>query len=69
LVFVWEYEKVRSRKALLERYATVFFNAVRESDQIAKDYAKGSLDGRYNQNIYRARRTPRPRINAHIGRL
>ncbi len=79
LIFVWEYEKVRSRKALMERYAqslsdvflplyddfsrysikmatgsgktkvmslTVawqFLNAVRESDNIAKDYAKTFL--------------------------
>ena len=79
LVFVWEYEKVRSRKALLERYATPspdlrlppydefarycikmatgsgktkvmalaiawqFLNASRESDEIAKDYAKTVL--------------------------
>jgi type III restriction enzyme len=79
LVFVWEFEKVRSRKALLERYATdlkdvrlppyddfarycvkmatgsgktkvmslavawQFFNAVREADDVAKDYAKTFL--------------------------
>jgi type III restriction enzyme len=79
LLFVWEYEEVRSRKALLERYATAspdlrlppyddfarycikmatgsgktkvmalavawqFFNAVREPDEIAKDYAKTFL--------------------------
>jgi len=79
LVFVWEYEKVRNRKALLERYATPspdlrlppnddfarycikmatgsgktkvmalavawqFLNASRESDEIAKDYAKTIL--------------------------
>src|SRR5437899_1619045 len=79
LVFVWEYEKVRSRKALLERYATAspdlrlppyddfarycikmatgsgktkvmslavvwqFINAVRECDEIARDYAKTFL--------------------------
>src|SRR5258708_156842 len=79
LVFVWEYEKVRSRKALLERYATAspdlrlppydefarycvkmatgsgktkvmalavawqFFNAAREADEVAKDYAKTFL--------------------------
>src|SRR5713226_8414138 len=79
LVFVWEFEKVRSRKALLERYAQdlrdvrlpplddfarycvkmatgsgktkvmslvvawQFFNAVREADDIAKDYAKTFL--------------------------
>ena len=75
LVFVWEFERVRSRKALLERYAMdlrnlrlppyddfarycikmatgsgktkvmslavawQFFNAVREPEEIAKDYA------------------------------
>ena len=79
LVFVWEAEKVRSRKALLERYAQdgkdirlpsydefarycvkmatgsgktkvislaiawQFLNAVREQDEIAKDYAKTFL--------------------------
>ncbi len=79
LVFVWEYEKVRTRKALLERYAQdlrnlrlppyddfarygikmatgsgktkvmalavawQFLNAVREADEIAKDYAKTFL--------------------------
>jgi type III restriction enzyme len=79
LLFVWEFEKVRSRKALLERYATdlkdvrlppydefarycikmatgsgktkvmslavawQFFNAVRETDDVAKDYAKTFL--------------------------
>ena len=79
LVLVWEYEKVRSRKALLERYATAspdlrlppydefarycikmatgsgktkvmalavawqFLNAARETDAIAKDYAKTFL--------------------------
>jgi type III restriction enzyme len=79
LIFVWEYEKVRSRRALLERYAQdlrdvrlppyddfarycvkmatgsgktkvmslavawQFFNAVREADNIAKDYAKTFL--------------------------
>jgi type III restriction enzyme len=79
LIFVWEYEKVRSRKALMERYADnlrdVFFpayddfarycikmatgsgktkvmslavawqflNAARESEDIAKDYAKTFL--------------------------
>lgn len=79
LVFVWEFEKVRSRKGLLERYATnlrdvrlpplddfarycvkmatgsgktkvmslavawQFFNAVREAEDIAKDYAKTFL--------------------------
>jgi type III restriction enzyme len=79
MVFVWEFEKVRSRKALLERYASdlkdvrlppldhfarycikmatgsgktkvmslavawQFFNAVRESEEIAKDYAKTFL--------------------------
>ena len=79
LVFVWEYEKVRTRKGLLERYATdlhdvalppyddfarycikmatgsgktkvmslaiawQFLNAVREADEIAKDYAKTFL--------------------------
>jgi type III restriction enzyme len=79
LIFVSEFEKVRSRKALLERYATdlrdvrlppyddfarycikmatgsgktkvmslaiawQFFNAVREADDIAKDYAKTFL--------------------------
>src|SRR5581483_7883646 len=79
LIFVWEFEKVRSRKALLERYASdlkdvrlppvddfarycvkmatgsgktkvmslavawQFFNGVRESEGIAKDYAKTFL--------------------------
>jgi type III restriction enzyme len=79
LVFVWEFEKVRSRKALLERYAQdlrdvrlpplddfarycvkmatgsgktkvmslavawQFFNAVREVEDVAKDYAKTFL--------------------------
>jgi type III restriction enzyme len=79
LIFVWEYEKVRSRKDLLERYAQdlsdvrlppyddfarycikmatgsgktkvmslavawQFFNAVRETDETAKDYAKTFL--------------------------
>ena len=79
LIFVWETEKVRSRKALLERYAQEwkdirlpsydefarycvkmatgsgktkvislsiawqFLNAVREQDEIAKDYAKTFL--------------------------
>ena len=79
LVFVWEFEKVRSRKGLLQRYATdlhdvalppyddfarycikmatgsgktkvmslaiawQFLNAVREADDIAKDYAKTFL--------------------------
>ena len=79
LVFVWEFEKVRCRKALLERYASdlrdvllppldafarycvkmatgsgktkvmslavawQFLNAVRESEEIAKDYAKTFL--------------------------
>ncbi len=79
LVFVWEYEKVRTRKALLERYAQdlrnlrlppyddfarygikmatgsgktkvmalavawQFLNAVREAEEIAKDYAKTFL--------------------------
>ncbi len=79
LIFVWEAEKVRSRKTLLERYAREwkdirlpsydefarycmkmatgsgktkvislaivwqFFNAVREQDEIAKDYAKTFL--------------------------
>jgi type III restriction enzyme len=79
MVFVWEFEKVRSRKALLERYASdlkdvrlppldhfarycikmatgsgktkvmslavawQFLNAARESDEIAKDYAKTFL--------------------------
>lgn len=79
LVFVWEFEKVRSRKTLLERYAMdlrnlrlppyddfarysikmatgsgktkvmslavawQFFNAVREREEIAKDYAKTFL--------------------------
>lgn len=79
LIFVWEYEKIRTRKGLLERYATdlkdlrlppfdgfarycikmatgsgktkvmalavawQFFNAMREADEIAKDYAKTFL--------------------------
>lgn len=79
LIFVWEFEKVRTRKALLERYAQdahglrlppyddfarycikmatgsgktkvmalaiawQFFNAMREPDEIAKDYAKTFL--------------------------
>jgi len=79
MIFVWEFEKVRSRKALLERYASdlkdvrlppvddfarycvkmatgsgktkvmslavawQFFNGVRESEGIAKDYAKTFL--------------------------
>jgi type III restriction enzyme len=79
LIFVWEFEKVRTRKALLERYAQdgrglrlppyddfarysvkmatgsgktkvmalavawQYFNAVREPDEIAKDYAKTFL--------------------------
>jgi len=79
LVFVWEFERVRARKMLLERYAQdlrdlrlppydefarycikmatgsgktkvmalavawQFFNAVREAEQIAKDYAKTFL--------------------------
>ena len=79
LIFVWEFEKVRTRKALLERYATdlqdvrlppyddfarycvkmatgsgktkvmslavawQYFNAVRESDAVAKEYAKTFL--------------------------
>jgi type III restriction enzyme len=79
LIFVWEYEKIRTRKGLLERYATdlrdlrlppfdgfarycikmatgsgktkvmalavawQFFNAMREADKIAKDYAKTFL--------------------------
>jgi len=79
LIFVWEFEKVRTRKALLERYATDFhdvrlppnddfarycvkmatgsgktkvislavawqyFNAVRESEAVAKGYAKTFL--------------------------
>src|ERR1700676_533243 len=79
LVFVWEFEKVRTRKGLLERYAQdlrdlrlppfddfarycvkmatgsgktkvmalavawQFFNAAREQDDIAKDYAKTFL--------------------------
>jgi len=79
LIFVWEFEKVRTRKALLERYAQnahdlrlppyddfarycikmatgsgktkvmslaiawQFLNAVREADEIAKDYAKTFL--------------------------
>jgi type III restriction enzyme len=79
LIFVWEYEKIRTRKGLLERYAQdlrdlrlppyddfarycikmatgsgktkvmalavawQFLNAMRESDEIAKDYAKTFL--------------------------
>ena len=79
LIFVWEFEKVRSRKALLERYAQSlkdvllppyddfarycvkmatgsgktkvmslavawqFLNAARESDELAKEYAKTFL--------------------------
>src|SRR5439155_25962546 len=79
LIFVWEFEKVRTRKALLERYAQnlrdvrlppyddfarycvkmatgsgktkvmalavvwQFFNAVREPDAVARDYAKTYL--------------------------
>jgi type III restriction enzyme len=79
LIFVWEYEKVRSRKALLERYAQdlrdvvlppfddyarycikmatgsgktkvmslavawQFLNAVRESDEVAREYANTFL--------------------------
>src|SRR5579859_2020195 len=79
LIFVWEFEKVRTRKALLERYAQnlrdlrlppyddfarycvkmatgsgktkvmalavawQFLNAARESDDIAKEYAKTFL--------------------------
>lgn len=79
LIFAWEYEKVRSRKSLLERYAQdlrdvrlppydgfarycikmatgsgktkvmslavawQFFNAVREAEEVAKDYAKTFL--------------------------
>ncbi len=79
LIFVWEFEKIRSRKELLERYAQdlrnlrlpafddfarycikmatgsgktkvmalavawQFFNAAREQDDIAKDYAKTFL--------------------------
>ena len=79
LIFVWEVEKVRTRKALLERYAQntrdlrlppfdefaryctkmatgsgktkvmalaiawQFFNAMREADEIAKEYAKTFL--------------------------
>lgn len=79
LIFVWEYEKIRTRKGLLERYATdlkdlrlppfdefarycikmatgsgktkvmalavtwQFFNAMREADEIAKNYAKTFL--------------------------
>lgn len=79
LIFVWEYEKIRSRKGLLERYAETlkgvrlspydefarycikmatgsgktkvmslvvawqFLNAVRESPEVAKDYAKTFL--------------------------
>ena len=79
LIFVWEFEKVRTRKGLLERYAQSlkdvrlppyddfarycikmatgsgktkvmslavvwqFMNAVRESDEIARDYAKTFL--------------------------
>src|SRR5580704_12238683 len=79
LIFIWEFEKVRKRKDLLERYAQSlqdvrlppfdgfarycikmatgsgktkvmslavawqFFNAVREDDEIARDYAKTFL--------------------------
>ncbi|HEV2299671.1 MAG TPA: DEAD/DEAH box helicase family protein [Candidatus Acidoferrales bacterium] len=79
LIFVWEFEKIRTRKGLLERYATdlrdlrlppfddfarycikmatgsgktkvmalavawQFFNAMRETGEIAKDYAKTFL--------------------------
>jgi type III restriction enzyme len=79
LIFVWEFEKVRTRKGLLERYATdlkdvrlppfddfarycvkmatgsgktkvmslaiawQFLNAMREQDDVAKDYAKTFL--------------------------
>ena len=79
LVFVWEFEKVRTRKGLLDRYAQrparcapaalddfarycikmatgsgktkvmslaiawQYFNAVREPDEVAKDYAKTFL--------------------------
>lgn len=79
LIFVWEFEKVRTRKSLLERYATdlqdvrlppyddfarycvkmatgsgktkvmslavawQYFNAVRESEAVAKEYAKTFL--------------------------
>src|SRR5882672_6800 len=79
LIFVWEHEKVRTRKALLERYAQrqadirlplydhfarycvnmatgsgktkvmslaiawQYFNASRESEEVAKDYAKTIL--------------------------
>jgi type III restriction enzyme len=79
LIFVWEYEKVRTRKSLLERYAQdlrdlrlppddnfarycikmatgsgktkvmalaiawQFFNAMREPEDVAKDYAKTFL--------------------------
>jgi type III restriction enzyme len=79
LIFVWEFEHVRTRKGLLERYATdlrdlrlppfdefarycvkmatgsgktkvmalaiawQFFNAMRESDEVAKEYAKTFL--------------------------
>ncbi len=79
LIFVWEFEKIRTRKGLLERYAQdlrdlrlppfdefarycvkmatgsgktkvmalaiawQFFNAVREPDDVAKDYAKTFL--------------------------
>jgi type III restriction enzyme len=79
LIFVWEYEKIRTRKALLERYAQnlrdlrlppyddfarycikmatgsgktkvmalaaawQFLNSARESDEVAKDYAKTFL--------------------------
>jgi type III restriction enzyme len=79
LIFVWEFEKVRTRKGLLERYATdlrdlrlppydefarycvkmatgsgktkvmalaiawQFFNAMRESEEMAKEYAKTFL--------------------------
>src|SRR6266852_8258513 len=79
LIFVWEYEKIRTRKGLLERYAQdlrdlrlppfddfarycikmatgsgktkvmalavawQFFNAAREQDEVAKEYAKTFL--------------------------
>src|SRR5260370_4352893 len=79
LLFVWEYEKIRTRKGLLERYAQdlrdvqlpplddfarycvkmatgsgktkvmalavawQFFNAVREAEEVAKDYSKTFL--------------------------
>ena len=79
LIFVWEFEKIRTRKGLLERYAQnlrdlrlppyddfarycvkmatgsgktkvmalavawQFFNAMRESEEIAKEYAKTFL--------------------------